>query len=161
MFGMMEALLSFLRRQVGLRTDAANAGGSVHAKIAEIRSYIAGVLMNAVNSRTAAKTTFKGSSTTTGTVLNVSGQGTLLCLRASGTSSGYSYDANVTITVDGIVFFAELMSKFTAPNVSFFHPWGDFNTTYYPANIEFKSSLRIDIARNSNLPTFEWVYTKE
>jgi len=31
-FGMMEALLSFFRRQVGLRTDAADATGSLHAK---------------------------------------------------------------------------------------------------------------------------------
>src|SRR5690554_813914 len=33
MFGMMEALLSFIRRQVGLRTDAASASGSLHAKV--------------------------------------------------------------------------------------------------------------------------------
>jgi len=38
MFGMMEAMLSFLRRQVGLRTDSASATGSAHAKLA----YIAG-----------------------------------------------------------------------------------------------------------------------
>ncbi len=36
MFGMMEALLSFLRRQVGLRTDSASASGSLHAKSANI-----------------------------------------------------------------------------------------------------------------------------
>ncbi len=33
MFGIMEALLSFVRRQVGLRTDPANATGSLHAKV--------------------------------------------------------------------------------------------------------------------------------
>ena len=38
MFGMMEAMLSFLRRQIGLRTDSASATGSAHAKLA----YIAG-----------------------------------------------------------------------------------------------------------------------
>ena len=36
MFGMMEAMLSFLRRQVGLRTDAASVTGSAHAKLAHI-----------------------------------------------------------------------------------------------------------------------------
>jgi len=36
MFGMMEAMLSFLRRQVGLRTDSASASGSLHAKSANI-----------------------------------------------------------------------------------------------------------------------------
>ena len=33
MFGMMEAMLGFLRRQVGLRNDAANPNGSLHAKL--------------------------------------------------------------------------------------------------------------------------------
>ena len=36
MFGMMEALLSFIRRQVGLRTDSADASGSLHAKVANL-----------------------------------------------------------------------------------------------------------------------------
>jgi len=34
-FGFWEAILSHLIRQVGLRTDAANATGSLHAKVAE------------------------------------------------------------------------------------------------------------------------------
>lgn len=37
---MMEAMLSFLRRQVGLRTDAASSSGSVHAKLGDIKSYM-------------------------------------------------------------------------------------------------------------------------
>jgi len=36
-FGMLEAMLSFLRRQVGLRTDAADASGSLHAKVKDIK----------------------------------------------------------------------------------------------------------------------------
>ena len=32
-FGMMEALLSFFRRQMGLRTDPASATGSLHGKV--------------------------------------------------------------------------------------------------------------------------------
>jgi len=35
-FGMMEAMLSFLRRQIGLRTDAADVAGSLHAKVKDI-----------------------------------------------------------------------------------------------------------------------------
>jgi hypothetical protein len=35
-FGLPEALMSFTRRQVGLRTDAASATGSLHAKVAYI-----------------------------------------------------------------------------------------------------------------------------
>lgn len=40
MFGMMEAMLSFLRRQVGLRTDAADQAGSLHAKVTNIGNKI-------------------------------------------------------------------------------------------------------------------------
>lgn len=40
MFGMMEAVLSFLRRQVGLRTDAADQAGSLHAKVSNIENKI-------------------------------------------------------------------------------------------------------------------------
>lgn len=36
MFGMMEAMLNFLRRQIGLRTDSASASGSLHAKVKDI-----------------------------------------------------------------------------------------------------------------------------
>lgn len=41
MFGIMEALLSFIRRQVGLRTDAASATGSLHAKLEYLMDTIA------------------------------------------------------------------------------------------------------------------------
>jgi hypothetical protein len=36
MFGMMETIYGFIRRQVGLRTDAASSNGSLHAKLAHI-----------------------------------------------------------------------------------------------------------------------------
>lgn len=39
-FGMMEAMLSLLRRQIGLRTDSADAAGSLHAKVGELRNYL-------------------------------------------------------------------------------------------------------------------------
>ena len=38
MFGIMEAMLSFLRRQVGLRTDTADANGSLHAKVRNVKN---------------------------------------------------------------------------------------------------------------------------
>lgn len=40
MFGLPEALMSFIRRQVGLRTDEASASGSLHAKISKINEII-------------------------------------------------------------------------------------------------------------------------
>lgn len=41
-FGMMEALLSFFRRQVGLRTDVADLTGSLHAKATANANLITG-----------------------------------------------------------------------------------------------------------------------
>jgi hypothetical protein len=41
---MMEAMLSFLRRQVGLRTDSADASGSLHAKVANLINTSASIL---------------------------------------------------------------------------------------------------------------------
>ena len=40
MFGMLEAMLSFLRRQIGLRTDASSATGSLHAKLTSLRDKV-------------------------------------------------------------------------------------------------------------------------
>ena len=38
MFGLPEAMMSFTRRQVGLRTDAASATGSLHAKLGDMKN---------------------------------------------------------------------------------------------------------------------------
>ena len=38
MFGLPEALMSFTRRQVGLRTDVASATGSLHAKVGDMKN---------------------------------------------------------------------------------------------------------------------------
>lgn len=38
MFGLNEAMMSFIKRQVGLRTDTASASGSLHGKIKDVRN---------------------------------------------------------------------------------------------------------------------------
>jgi len=48
-FGMMEAMLSFLRRQVGLRTDAADQAGSLHAKVSNIENKMHAKVSNIEN----------------------------------------------------------------------------------------------------------------
>ena len=50
MFGMMEAMLSFLRRQVGLRTDAADANGSLHAKVGDLKNFTGSLQTTVLNS---------------------------------------------------------------------------------------------------------------
>ena len=43
MFGLGEAMLGFLRRQVGLRTDGASSTGSLHSKAGALKNDIAGI----------------------------------------------------------------------------------------------------------------------
>lgn len=52
MFGMMEAMLSFLRRQIGLRTDAADPAGSLHAKTSGIWQTAGRASLKAIGSDT-------------------------------------------------------------------------------------------------------------
>lgn len=49
MFGMMEAMLSFLRRQVGLRTDSASASGSLHAKVTNLTNTLTSTSASILN----------------------------------------------------------------------------------------------------------------
>jgi hypothetical protein len=44
MIGALEAVLSFIGRQVGLRTDTANVDGSLHSKIRELRAYLSNLI---------------------------------------------------------------------------------------------------------------------
>ena len=61
MFGMAEAMLSFLRRQVGLRTDAASATGSLHAKVKDVKSAVSTIAgKNIINHGSAIKSIQRG-----------------------------------------------------------------------------------------------------
>ena len=61
MFGMAEAMLSFLRRQVGLRTDAASATGSLHAKVKDVKNAVSTIAgKNIINHGSAIKSIQRG-----------------------------------------------------------------------------------------------------
>jgi len=152
MFGMMEALLSFLRRQVGLRTDAANAAGSLHAKVTDIVS-------NKLPPIQKARGILLAGSYSTGTLgtwftaLNIAGRGRLVGLLAY---NNYANGVSVKVTVDGNV-----INSTTTPGgsvVATYYPlvnWlfgGGWDTTGNPRNAElhFKSSLKIEMLVNDN-----------
>ena len=80
MFGLGEALLSFIRRQVGLRTDAASSTGSLHAKIVEMRAYLGGKVQKVQRPRSIKRIEWTTSSTELTNVLYVTGKGELLAL---------------------------------------------------------------------------------
>ncbi len=106
MFGLGEALLSFMRRQVGLRTDTASSTGSLHAKVKDAKN-------NIISEANSIKSTLQrprgvhgipGSFSTTQTeyqtALSVTGKGKLTHLAMATTSANTGY---VKITIDGAV----------------------------------------------------------
>jgi len=97
MFGIMEAVLSFLRRQIGLRTDVADVAGSVHAKIAELRNV---ELTKYQKPRGTTKISWNINSTSLTDILNVSGRGELICLVHKNYNSSGDH-AQYEIAVDG------------------------------------------------------------
>lgn len=72
--------MSFIRRQVGLRSDAASADGSLHAKIVEMRAYLGGEVLKVQHPRSLKKINWSVGSTELTNVLYVTGKGELLAL---------------------------------------------------------------------------------
>jgi hypothetical protein len=172
MFGLSEAMLGFIRRQIGLRTDAASATGSVHAKLGDLRSYLYNAIDSFVSTRqkprgvvAGSKGLFGGGSGSTWvTALNVTGKGKLLGLGFQGQySSGY----DVRITVDGYVVFSGGVKGNTHsfPTKYFYvNPYNgeqtDVSGSPQYAEIEFKSSLKIEMKGTSDFGTY-WLYVLE
>jgi len=177
-FGFWEAILSFLTRQIGLRTDAADPAGSLHAKVRYINDTKIPTtetnLTNAINTRQAPRgpVTARGSfSSSNGliweTALNITGKGKLIALGAYSSAAQSLY---VNVTVDGYLF------NFASPAVAdYFYPAPPYVYTWTNAlntaanggrpdmfQIEFKTSLKIEIYYpTANSHTVYWIYVKE
>lgn len=97
MFGMMEAMLSFLRRQVGLRTDSADASGSLHAKVKDVKSAVSTIAgKNIINHGSAIKSIQRGTiqlstgeTSKTATISSVSTSKTMLNFLGARAASKY------------------------------------------------------------------------
>ena len=170
MFGLNEALMSFIRRQVGLRTDIANPDGSLHAKARDIKNGIVSSI-NAINTRQAprsAQYTGRGLYDRVNeiTLLNVSGRGTLLWLwmhRDAAEPRG-----GVIITVDGVDIL-EGGGTLQTNQTGWFVPARDRVLSVVtfcaaPIMLDFATSLKIrtktGIPGTSDANIF-WVYSKE
>lgn len=107
MFGMMEAMLSFLRRQVGLRTDSADAAGSLHAKIGGLRSYLAANYFRLRSATAYYHTGGLAPEKTETTLFSASGSGIAMMAEtvyAYGTNIGSNYPSTqLKLYVDGIL----------------------------------------------------------
>lgn len=172
MFGMAEAMLSFLRRQVGLRTDAASATGSLHAKVKDVKSAVSSVQTNMQKPRGLQKITYskKGPSTSSPvwtdiTVLNLTNtRGVLRFMSLEGSSYGYD-KAKLEITVDGNVI-VPFGSETTIDGDTIYYLDGFFRLLKTPQSkpyISFKSSLEIVVSYDpgwtSDDPSNTWFTT--
>lgn len=135
-FGFWEAVLSFLTRQIGLRTDAADPAGSLHAKVADIDNDIA--IVDSHVYRWATKTpgivfinNYDIGECGTLTVLNIAGAGYLTGIAIQ--AEGYE---QIKITVNGGTTYTTMMSQVPG-------------STAMPVLLRFSSSLLVQIYNSS------------
>ncbi len=156
MFGMMETIYGFIRRQVGLRTDAASATGSLHAKVAELRSYVNTQLAlvqkpRGIHGRPGS---FSTSQTTYQTALSVTGKGKLTHL-AVYTGTGGKGKAKVTIDGNLVTIGSfGTNQQMHYPTADFFFSTSEANyifgaTENAAVNLSYKTALKIEIAYES------------
>jgi len=108
MFGVLEGLLGFFRRQVGIRTDSANAQGSLHAKVKHLADVKLGdMLVDWKNSVPRASLTTANSSNYV-TVCNINGSGFLTGIAAwpDGTRIAMGM---FKVTIDGVVILQDFV----------------------------------------------------
>lgn len=182
MFGLNEALMSFIRRQVGLRTDAASSTGSLHAKIVEMRAYLGGEVLKVQRPRSLKKIDWIISSTGLTNVLYVTGKGELLAL-AHINPNPTGDQGLYRIVLDGIEIFngstgfggtaikrgtSTYYGKAFSPDLaitthssgSFSTSWGELGTIG-GLNLPFSSSLLIQCARGGNAARGVALYSLE
>ena len=178
MFGMLEAMLSFLRRQIGLRTDAADASGSLHAKVTDLATNKVQDIADVIETRqkprgpASAPGSFTTSETSYQTVLNIAGKGKLLGLQMN---SSYCQATEVTVTVDGYAVSTGIgvntggVNSYQCPLGHWLFPFSNYvydiqanGGNARNAEMEFKSSLKIELRNTLGSPsTVRWLYALE
>lgn len=163
MFGMMEALLSFLQRQVGLRTDSADPAGSLHAKVGDVKSYLINTiysyLVNTILPRfdyfKSKQPRFVVSRCASGeitTVLQINGAGYLTGITVAQENPGGS--VQLRITIDGVI----RVDGITPSLLPLAKGVGNYATAQNSIAMlhRFNSSLRVDI--NSSAASVGYAY---
>ncbi len=174
MFGMMEALLSFIRRQVGLRTDSASATGSIHAKIGDLKntvSSLANTIMSTLQkprgNPVLGSFRFDAGSGST-TVLDITGRGQLLSVWLERYASSGSVEVRVYIDE---VLVSDGQWSFVGSEYGYPVNWLGSGTSYVQKygqdvgsgmlNIPFKSRLKVVVSNANNGGLINWAYVLE
>ena len=170
-------LLAFLRRQVGLRTDAASATGSLHAKIAEELARIGAinpasggtdtlfkflkrletVLMAKANQpRITVATT---ASTELSNALSVSGSGYLVGIFQRVVYSAVGYSGSLELTFDGTIRLSDsgFASTQRAGDTEVTHNWQAVVTADLAFFHRFNSSLLVRHKSSAAYSVTTWV----
>lgn len=172
--GLISAIIGWLQYHLGLRTDAASSSGSLHGKMAELRTYLYSNISLVQKPRTTqVKGSFSTTSSTFVTALSITGKGRLVILQGY-SSSNASW---IKIIVDGTTTIYSTIpnsSTMLYPSRDFYlHSGGEGEAFATPENggahynmppISYKSSLQIQLqASQSPLasPVIYWVYEKE
>lgn len=175
MFGMMEAMLSFLRRQVGLRTDSASASGSLHAKVGDLKNFTSSLQTTVLNSLQKPRgAPVKGSgeapnSASYLTLLNITGKGQLLFIYLK----NYGPTTTVRVSIDNVVVSEGSSGTVSSSGSRMMFPvnfmtvdpsylmYNEDNAAHV-LNIPFKSGLKIEGRRNGGSSSFvNWIYVLE
>ncbi len=154
MFG-SEEILAFIRRQVGVRTDAADPAGSMHSKIANLQEVMQNYIKNytIMQISTLASSSMGWSSTEQSVTITYNGAGILqnIYIQASGSSS-WTSNCRATVTVDGTALpafgSANGSVAWSSSNMYLFSDsMGKLNVIGSRANlgIPFRSSLSVTI----------------
>jgi hypothetical protein len=171
MFG-FDVILAYIRKQIGQRTDPANASGSLHAKVAELKNYVNEQLALVQHPRGSAKGSFATHSASMVTALNLSGKGRLLALKLNANTNTAAV-ATVKITVDGEVIAQAWSAAATLANQYLIADWMWGTTTIFAAaaagsvvpknaEISFNESLKLELQSDGNVYwTISWFYEIE
>lgn len=129
MFGIIEAVYSFILRQIGLRTDGADAGGSIHSKLAHISNKIGNyrTVTTIVNQFQQMRTLDPEV-----LVLSVTGKG-FMNFRAT-SSSSYECSSSMRLVIDGVEVFNKAVTQT--------NEWSyDLGTLYFTTSVSVYIAL--------------------
>ncbi len=174
MLGLNEMILSFIRRQVGLRTDSASATGSIHAKIGDLKntvSSLANTIMSTLQkprgNPVLGSFSFSAGSGST-TALDITGRGQLLSVWLERFYTEGS--VRVRVYIDEVLVSSGEWS-FTGSRYGYPVNWlglGDEYVQKYGQdvgsgmlNIPFKSRLKVEVSDANKGGRIYWAYALE
>jgi len=155
MFG-SEEILAFIRRQVGVRTDADDSAGSLHAKIGNLKDVLQNYIKNytIMQLSTISSNTSNWSSTEQSVTITYNGAGILrnIYIQANGSSS-WTSRCRATVAIDGepLPYFGSALGSLTWSTSSAFYihsdSLGKLNAVDGKTNLDipFRSSISVTI----------------